>query len=284
MKTYSDVPISWWQLVKNSYADYWVLLRKAWPWFGLIFLSMMLLFAGFAIFKEVTSTFGAATPVSEKVLSGLGFFGYGLACSLIWTYIFISLYHYCHTLLSGQVASFKASFKQGKQRFLTAFFAGVLILFLFIILFIIAIPIGTILYHTNHRFLLVIGSILFVLFIIYLMILFYLVYPTVALTQCGVFASLKMSIRLVFGSWWRVAGAFVAVVIPFSILVGIVSAPIIIPLTTIHFPGQPIILMIVKSFIQQMFIVPIGVAVVLNLYHDLRLRKPRVGINDSATV
>jgi len=108
-------------------------------------------------------------------------------------------------------------------------------------------------------------------------LMFYL--PAIALDDKGAIESLSYSHRLVWGSWWRTAGIWgfglliTTVVVYVATAVGLVLTLLPIDLALLE------ALEIVTQALATLFVTPFLIALWLELYRDLKLRKDRAAVS-----
>lgn len=261
MKTFPATPVSLWQLVKNCYASYWLILSRAWP-----FIFMVGILGALQSWVGETGKYGAGIA--------------SIVMLLLVVFFMAALIHYCNNLLSGQTVDRKQSLGVARNRYFPLL--GVHVLLGVIYLVFALVIMACLIYHPIVKF----GIVLFILAIlltlcaIYLLFLFFMSAPVCILEQRSVIDSIKTSIKLTKHEWWRVFTAFMMLFIPVLILlvilgifVGIIMGNVFGVTNVEGISANPWI-DIVSNFVVTVLLYPATIAVVLHLYHDLRLRNP----------
>ncbi len=261
MKTFPTSPVSLWQLIKNCYAGYWPILKKAWP-----FIFIIAILGALQSWVSETGKFGAGIASIIMLLLVVFFMG--------------ALLHYCNNLLSGKSTDRKESLGVARNRYFPLLGVHVLLGIIYLILGLLIIV--CLIYHPIIKFgiVLLVLAVLLGLLAIYLLFLFFMSAPVCVLEKRGVIESIKTSIRLAKHEWWRVFTSFICLFIPILIILvilGIFAGMLmgsVFGITNVDELSSGSWIDIISNFVVTVLLYPATLSVVLNLYHDLRLRNP----------
>jgi hypothetical protein len=248
MKNYATTPLNFFELIKQSFGSYNTVFKHTWP---LVVLT--------AILSLLNSMFWHVNPyVATAIL---------VLMALLIIFIYAMVLFSAHHALKGQPITMAAAFDLAKKRYLPLLGGYVILAAIVILLFLITFGFFSLTDLPRIGGLFNILAVLAVVFTVFVIYLLFFVFPLIALDNKPVWKSFDTSVRLVWGSWWRVFGVLLIV----HLLIVIVSL-----LGTMLIPSRAIWILAIWNAIVSFIFYPLVIGTLLTLFHDLKLRHPNV--------
>ncbi len=248
MTQFANTPLKFWQLVRAAFASYPLIFKTTWQ---LILISVLVYL------------------VDMSVVAFNQYVGYAVTVLALLANVFLSslILLMGDAALAGKPSDIKSILPAAKNRYLSLLGGFILFIGICIIVFLINYALMVIAALPGLDIFGNIPIALGILIAIFVTVLLAFAIPLVILTRQQVFRCFEASVKLVWGSWWRVfAVFFIALVVMFVVwLLGITLIP-----------SRNLLTLSVWHAVIFFFTYSLIIGATLILLHDLRMRNPDI--------
>lgn len=234
-------PLTFWQTIVEVLACYGHIFKHI---IGLVILA--------AIVQAIVSILMPENPTVGLAVSILG--------SVVAMFFYAWILYHADSVLMERPETTKDALKVAKKRFLplVTLLAIYIVMVLILGLFAFGMQmLGSVL-HLGYLF----AFISLCIFVFFFTLIAFAM-PSLVLDGEPAFKSIEYSARLVWGHWWRVFALFMIFVLPVLVL----------SLGVMLIPSRNIFALTAYEFIYHILTYPLMIALILVIYHDLKMRK-----------